>query len=226
MRTGNGRRRRPARQTPQRGSFLLVTLAQCTLCAVMLAVAYCASNFFGMTDLKPVFAALLTQKSDAQQTLAQMRTFWDEAGQEIPAGVLSEKLVFSAPMLQPVMGALTSAYGLRKDPISGKTDFHTGVDVAAAEGSPVRAAYPGVVEEVGMSEIYGNYVVLRHGNFHTRYCHCLCSLVREGEFVSAGERIALVGSTGRATGPHLHLELLVDGRAADPLDAAEGWTWL
>ena len=228
MRTRNFRtrtRRRPVRQNARRGGFLLVTLAQCALCAAMVAMAYFASSLFGMTELKPVFSALLTQETDAKQVFSCVKALWEEA-REIPDNVFSEKLILSAPMTQAVAGTLTSGYGFREDPFTGKMTFHTGVDLAAPAGSAVLAAYPGRVKEIGVSAAYGNYIILQHGNFSTRYCHCLSVIPREGEFVFAGEEIARVGSTGNSTGPHLHLELLVDGKNADPMPEMKGWTCL
>lgn len=128
----------------------------------------------------------------------------------------------TASMWSPVSGLVTSRFGWRSHPVSGQEDFHTGVDIAAAQGTPVLAALPGVVEQTGYSESYGNFVVLRHSdNLRTTYNHCSEILAKEGEQLARGDRIALVGSTGISTGPHLHFEVEVKGLKADPLQALE-----
>ena len=128
----------------------------------------------------------------------------------------------TASMWSPVSGLVTSRFGWRSHPVSGQDDFHTGVDIAAAQGTPVLAALPGVVEQTGYSESYGNFVVLRHSdNLRTTYNHCSEILAQEGEQLARGDRIALVGSTGISTGPHLHFEVEVKGLKADPLRALE-----
>ena len=128
----------------------------------------------------------------------------------------------TASMWSPVSGLVTSQFGWRSHPVSGQDDFHTGVDIAAAQGTPILAALPGVVEQTGYSESYGNFVVLRHSdNLRTTYNHCSEILAKEGEQLARGDRIALVGSTGISTGPHLHFEVEVKGLKADPLQALE-----
>lgn len=128
----------------------------------------------------------------------------------------------TASMWSPVSGLVTSRFGWRSHPVSGQEDFHTGVDIAAAQGTPILAALPGVVEQTGYSESYGNFVVLRHSdNLRTTYNHCSEILAKEGEQLARGDRIALVGSTGISTGPHLHFEVEVKGLKADPLQALE-----
>ena len=128
----------------------------------------------------------------------------------------------TASMWSPVSGLVTSRFGWRSHPVSGQNDFHTGVDIAAAQGTPILAALPGVVEQTGYSESYGNFVVLRHSdNLRTTYNHCSEILAKEGEQLARGDRIALVGSTGISTGPHLHFEVEVKGLKADPLQALE-----
>ena len=94
------------------------------------------------------------------------------------------------------------------------------MDIAAAMGTPVLAALPGVVEQTGFSESYGNFVVMRHSErLRTTYNHCSKILAQEGERLAQGDRIALVGSTGISTGPHLHFEVEVEGLKADPLQS-------
>ena len=125
--------------------------------------------------------------------------------------------VFQTGIVCPVDGVLTSEYGPREHPITGKADFHTGIDLAAAAGTPILAAASGIVEQCGEDKSLGRFLVLRHSkDTVTTYSHCQRLLVREGEAVDRGEQIALVGSTGSSTGPHLHFECIVDGALIDP----------
>lgn len=118
----------------------------------------------------------------------------------------------------PLHGRLTSYFGRRNLGL-GTSTFHRGLDIAAPTGTPIVAARSGTVVFAGWSnQGYGNLVKIRHaGGAETWYAHASRILVRVGQSVSQGERIALVGSTGISTGPHLHLELHVNGRAIDPL---------
>lgn len=118
----------------------------------------------------------------------------------------------------PVHGTITSPYGNRTNPVSGEYLFHAGIDIAADSGTPVAAAYNGVVSSVGSNDVSGNYISLVHTDgSETFYCHCQKITAEKGDVVRAGETIALVGSTGRSTGSHLHFEITVDGSLVDPL---------
>lgn len=118
----------------------------------------------------------------------------------------------------PVHGEITSEYGNRTNPVSGEYLMHSGVDIAASQGTEIRAAYSGIVSEVGSNSVGGNYISLVHKDgSETLYCHCLKIIAEKGDVIRAGETIALVGSTGRSTGPHLHFEITVDGKTENPL---------
>jgi murein DD-endopeptidase MepM/ murein hydrolase activator NlpD len=117
----------------------------------------------------------------------------------------------------PVDGRVTSGYGLRKDPFHGHLRKHAGVDIAAPHGTPIRPAAPGTVTFAGQSAGYGNLVVLQHEDgTETRYAHCAEITVQRGDAVSPSDTIATVGSSGRATGPHVHFEVRERGRSIDP----------
>jgi murein DD-endopeptidase MepM/ murein hydrolase activator NlpD len=123
------------------------------------------------------------------------------------------------PTLWPVDGRITDEYGYRKDPFNGKRKFHTGLDIAADTGTPVKAAAGGTVTSVYYTYATGRTVVIDHGNgFVTLYGHCSKTLVEPGQQVKKGEEIAKVGNTGRSTGPHLHLEIQLYGSAIDPME--------
>ena len=149
-----------------------------------------------------------------------------QPAQSLPAGAVVELSDYDGPALPdsytmdclslgglettaPILGRLTSGYGYRIDPVSGKEgDFHGGVDIAGSRGDPVAAFADGVVEYTGEDDSYGRYFQIDHGNgVKSFYAHCSQVLVRKGQAVSLGEKVALVGSTGNVTGPHLHLEL-------------------
>ncbi|AFL73587.1 M23 family metallopeptidase [Thiocystis violascens] len=118
----------------------------------------------------------------------------------------------------PVWGRLTSGYGRRRHPVTQDPRFHAGIDLAAPIGTPVRAVADGQVRMAGWAGGYGRLVELEHGQgWTTRYGHLQRALVAPGERVEAGEIIALVGSTGRSTGAHLHFEIRRHGRPVDPL---------
>lgn len=117
----------------------------------------------------------------------------------------------------PVHGRVSSEYGYRTNPISGAYALHTGLDIAADKGTAIVAAYNGVVKSTGVGAKSGKYVLMQHSDgSETLYCHCSEILVDEGAVINAGEPIALVGSTGWATGPHLHFEIRRNGNSIDP----------
>ena len=123
----------------------------------------------------------------------------------------------------PVNGTVTSAFGARIHPVYGTEGFHSGKDVAAPEGTPVHAAMDGVVTGAGTGEMSGNYVRLSHENgVETLYCHLRAANVEEGIRVRRGDVIGFVGQTGLATGPHLHFEVIIDGKKRDPDFLLEG----
>ena len=124
------------------------------------------------------------------------------------------------PDYYPVNGiAVTSSYGWRKDPFTGESKFHSGLDIGCDHGSSVWAAASGTVVEAGEKGSYGLCVLIDHGNgYKTRYAHLSKILVEVGEEVQKGEKIAYSGMTGRATGPHLHFEVILNGETQPPLD--------
>lgn len=115
-------------------------------------------------------------------------------------------------------GWLSSYYGIRKDPFSGERTMHKGIDFAGKEGSDVIATGAGVVTWSGSRYGYGNLVEIDHGNgLKTRYGHNATLNVEIGDIVTKGQSIALLGNTGRSTGPHVHFEVIKNGRQVDPL---------
>ncbi|MDR1410014.1 MAG: M23 family metallopeptidase [Oscillospiraceae bacterium] len=150
-----------------------------------------------------------------------------------PTGLSFAPIWVSTKAVFPVNGSVSSGFGLRANPVTHKLGWHGGMDIAADAGTEIVAAYPGIVHRVSADEISGNYVTLNHGRqgniseqtssdekaplgFQTFYCHASKILVHEGDTVEAGQPIAVVGSTGQATGPHLHIELRLNGLCYDP----------
>ncbi len=121
-------------------------------------------------------------------------------------------------IVSPVNGWYSSYYGYRTNPITGNNTLHTGIDIAAAQGTKIKAAYSGVVRKVGEDSRSGKYLYLTHSDgSETLYCHCSKILAEEGAVIRQGETVALVGSTGWSTGPHLHFEIHKNGERLDPL---------
>jgi murein DD-endopeptidase MepM/ murein hydrolase activator NlpD len=122
-----------------------------------------------------------------------------------------------APSLWPLEGRVTSSFGEREDPINGEGAFHSGIDIAAPYGTPVRAAADGVVERAAMESGYGREITINHGHdLATIYGHLSAMAVVPGENVTRGEVIGYVGQSGRSTGPHLHYEVRVHMVAVNP----------
>ncbi len=126
---------------------------------------------------------------------------------------IERSVVIGTAFLRPVLGWTSSAYGYRQDPFTDVLQFHRGVDIAAPAGSAVRAALDGKVTVVAEDPVLGLYILLRHQiGYSTVYGHLQQALVRPGASVARGQRIGLVGSSGKATGPHLHFEVRKSGR--------------
>ncbi len=134
------------------------------------------------------------------------------------AALLQHLALLHLPSRPPLDRAgLTSTFGNREDPITGRHAFHAGMDFAAPAGTVIRAAAAGIVAFAGFSPAFGWMVEIEHGNLlATRYAHASRLDVRRGQLVRAGDAIAAVGSSGRSTGPHLHFEVLRQGQAIDP----------
>lgn len=143
----------------------------------------------------------------------------DYSGMALPEGYTMDQLSLGGlETVTPVLGHINSTYGYRDHPISGKYLFHGGVDIGGQTGDPIRAFAAGTVEYVGENDSYGLYIQLDHGNgIKSFYAHCRSLCVKKGQSVALGEKIGEVGSSGAATGPHLHLELKCAGLHLDPL---------
>ncbi|MDR1302623.1 MAG: M23 family metallopeptidase [Treponema sp.] len=129
------------------------------------------------------------------------------------------KLILGDTFIYPIRGRLTSPFGWRNDPISGVRRYHAALDLAAATGTPIKAAMDGRVSSVGLNSVYGKFIIISHANgYQTMYAHMSATSVNQGALVSQGTKIGEVGSTGYSTGPHLHFAIYKNGRAVNPLD--------
>ena len=125
---------------------------------------------------------------------------------------------FRGGLMMPVRGRFSSRFGFRRHPITGVYKLHTGLDISASTGTPIRAAADGVVIFSRRMKAYGNAVVISHGgSVSTLYGHCSRLLVSVGQEVKKGQIIALVGSTGYSTGPHCHFEKRINGTPVNPM---------
>lgn len=130
---------------------------------------------------------------------------------------LDRKLFFGKMFKSPLSGQITSRYGMRRHPILNRRLFHTGIDIAAAEDTDVRASADGTINYSEKKGTYGNLVIIRHHNgFETYYAHLNKIKVGNGKKIKQGQIIGTVGSTGRSTGPHLHYEIRQNGKYLNP----------
>lgn len=126
-------------------------------------------------------------------------------------------LLASTPAIRPTTGWKTSGFGYRKSPFTGLREFHKGLDIASRQGTPIFATADGIVSFGGRKGLLGKLVVLDHGHgMMSRYAHTHEILVKPGDTVKRGDKIATIGSTGRSTGPHLHYEVLLNGIRVNP----------
>jgi murein DD-endopeptidase MepM/ murein hydrolase activator NlpD len=124
----------------------------------------------------------------------------------------------ATPSLRPAVGWISSDFGYRVSPFTGRREFHKGLDIANREGTPIIAPADGVVTYADQKWLMGNMITIDHGfGMVTRYGHLEKILIKAGDRVKRGETIALMGNTGRSTGPHLHYQVHINGVAVDPM---------
>lgn len=175
-----------------------------------------------MTPLLPSTAAFTPSLASPEDTFGMLRELL--RGLETHLNIVRrdveqrEQLAAATPTIWPTHGWLSAGYGTRADPFTGEPDFHNGLDISADRGRPVYATADGTVESAGRNGDYGNLIVLRHGfGIVTKYGHLSKFAVARGQRVRRGDLIGHIGATGRATGPHLHYEVTVNGRLLNPL---------
>jgi murein DD-endopeptidase MepM/ murein hydrolase activator NlpD len=144
------------------------------------------------------------EQTESLRALEQLRT---RAGRALAA----------LPSRWPVRGAVNSEFGYRHSPWSVEREFHAGIDIRAARGTPVYAPAPGTVIQAGHVQDYGTRIIVNHGqDVRTLYGHLSKLNVHSGQRVERGALIGYTGNTGRSSGPHLHYEIVVRGRAVNP----------
>lgn len=176
----------------------------------------------GSSSVADVAGPLTTVASSADPAFGLLRDVLHLVERQLDsarAGVeRKEALAAATPSIWPVAGWLSSTFGSRTDPFHGGPDFHPGLDISADSGQPVRATADGTVVTARYTGNFGNLVVLDHGfGIGTRYGHLSRFAVHEGQRIRKGDTVGYVGSTGRSTSPHLHYELLLNGRQTNPL---------
>lgn len=145
---------------------------------------------------------------------------------EIALYITNERTRYRAtPTIWPAGGTISSSYGYRFSPFGGEdSSFHSGLDISGDAGTPIFATADGKVRHIGWAPGYGKAVLLDHGSgYSTLYGHLNDFRVKEGQSVTRGQVIALMGRTGRATGVHVHYEVWIDGKAVNPTPYLRGW---
>lgn len=164
-----------------------------------------------------VLPAQAEEQPEAVSAFLKLQREYEEQGYALPDNVRTDMPRLPFDYVRPVEGADSSGFGYRLHPIQGGVKFHFGTDLAADSGAAVLAFADGTVSAAGTNPGYGNYMILEHeGGYSTVYAHLSAFTAGEGDQVSRGEEIGKVGQTGNATGPHLHFELLLDGRYINP----------
>jgi len=162
--------------------------ATTTLSAEITELSATVTNLSGKVD------QLASKKSEIEQEVKKQESF-----------------------IKPTSGRISSPFGYRTHPVTGRYTLHAGIDIATSSGTTVVASRNGKVVSAGYSGSYGNLIVISHGNgFETAYAHLSSINVRVGDTVSQGQMIGKVGTTGRSTGPHLHFEVRINGTPVNP----------
>jgi murein DD-endopeptidase MepM/ murein hydrolase activator NlpD len=176
----------------------------------------------GTLDMQATAQNTLSSITNPEDTFGLVRTLLEriESRLQVVRTTIDRRdaLAAATPAIWPAHGWLSSTVGVRRDPMTGDEEFHTGLDIAGEKGEAVYATAAGTVSFAGRSGNYGNLIVIDHGfGLQTRYGHLLGYKVAVGQQVKRGAQIAQVGATGRATGYHLHYEVLANGRLLNPL---------
>lgn len=170
-------------------------------------------------SLKQDHDRLMRQMHDHMEQVEQASTVQKNSFSTLLKSLESKRnLLAATPSLRPVTGWISSNFGYRVSPFTGRREFHKGLDIATRKGTPIIAPADGVVTVAGKKWLIGNMVALDHGyGMLTRYGHLSKILKKKGDRVKRGEVIALVGNTGRSTGPHLHYEVRLNGVPVNPI---------
>ena len=170
-------------------------------------------------DDRLLYVPGLNTPDDTFGVLRDLLYSLEERLRDVRTGVeRREALAAATPTIWPAEGWLTDSFGRRSDPFTGDAAFHGGLDISTGKGQPVYATANGTVTSAEFAGAYGNMVVVDHGfGLTTRYAHLHAFTVEPGEAVKRGDVVGLAGSTGRATGDHVHYEVLANGQTLNPL---------
>jgi murein DD-endopeptidase MepM/ murein hydrolase activator NlpD len=176
----------------------------------------------GSTEVPKTARRTLSSMMTPEDTFGLLRTLLEGIESRLDSVRASVErrnaLADATPSMWPATGWLSSRMGPRQDPVTGGPDYHSGLDIAGEKGQPVFATAAGKVTHVGYQGAYGNLIVIDHGfGLETRYGHLQGYDVQKGRQVRRGDVIGKVGATGRATGYHLHYEVLANGKLLNPL---------
>lgn len=231
-------RKKPKKKKDSKSDWLVtLSTVQLVLAVIGVVLVFALSKMSPMTfsALRDEFNLIMQTDMSVSETLGRIRSvfapgviqpLYEEstaAGGEDIGVYMAEDNVCFAPldttvkMVVPVNGEITSRFGYRNHPITGKFGIHNGTDIAAPEGTAILAAFDGRVEEIGYNKVRGNYIQLSHGGeTKTLYLHCSEIIAPKGAVVRQGEVIARVGNTGWSTGAHLHFSISVGGKYCNP----------
>ena len=174
-----------------------------------------AGEYFGLGKPASSEEPLPEAVEDAVETFLATQAEYEDLG--IPADVTYEVPMPAFPFAAPVRARVSSSFGYRVHPLENLTKFHYGTDLAALSGDDILCFAEGSVREVGKNETDGNYIIVDHPEGYTsKYSHCGMIYVVQGQKLRMGEKIGLVGMSGKVTGPHLHFELTKDGYHLNP----------
>lgn len=184
----------------------------------LLRLLVCAAVIFFSSAVLPAVFTLSTSEAVSVSPADLVTLEPAEDNTAVPANVRLDRLCINSELARPLDSArVTSVFGYRANPVTGEDKFHTGIDLASPEGTHIYSVLPGTVSFAGWDDGYGNYIIVDHtSGLATLYAHCSQLLLKTGDTVTAGECIALVGSTGNSTGAHLHLEVRLGGARYDP----------
>ena len=194
-------------------SWLLLTFSSCCLSvqAQFHTIAYSKPLYKVHELAKPIETKSLPENGEADN-LVSLTSMAGKQSEEMRNQWIDCYMSVSYPLKKIIV---TSSYGRRRDPFTGKRSSHKGLDLRA-NGEEVYAMMPGEVIKVSSDKRSGNYVTIRHGDYTISYCHLSKTLVKKGTQVLPGEVVAISGNTGRSTGPHLHITAKYGKKHIDP----------
>jgi murein DD-endopeptidase MepM/ murein hydrolase activator NlpD len=170
-------------------------------------------------SLKQDHDRLMRQMHEQMQQVEQATSVQENSFSTLLKSLESKRnLLAATPSLRPTVGWISSNFGYRVSPFTGRREFHRGLDIATRKGTPIIAPADGVITYAAKKWLIGNMITIDHGHgMLTRYGHIYKIIKKKGERVKRGEVIALVGNTGRSTGPHLHYEVRLNGVPVNPV---------